>query len=78
MSATKLPTRGRQSVGNERELRCETCGARCTRTPDGVEVGHKYRCPERPTHLPKGGGSGSGSYYRGRDAVDTDAKGWGE
>lgn len=50
-------------IERDNEFRCPVCKARCTRTLDHGEVGHKYRCPRRPNHLPKGGGTGGGSYY---------------
>ena len=38
------------------EFRCDACGARCTRGPDGVEYGHRRNhgrdepaCPRRPS-----------------------------
>lgn len=48
------------------ESRCGTCNARVTQTRSMGEVGHKYKCPERPDRLPNGSGS-SGSYYHGGD-----------
>ena len=65
------------TVTDECESRCETCSARVTTTPEGREVGHKYRCPERDPNLPVGGGASGSSYYDGPDAVDPDAKAWG-
>jgi len=47
------------------EFMCETCGARCTETPQGTELGHQYDCPERPDWLPGGGGCGSASRHGG-------------
>lgn len=50
-------------VEKPNELRCPVCRARCTRTLNRGEVGHKYRCPRRPEELPLGGGGGGGAYY---------------
>lgn len=36
------------------EFRCEDCGARCTETPEGRELGHRPDCPERPAFLSDG------------------------
>ena len=55
-------------VARDHELRCDTCNARCTRGPDGVEYGHRYGCPERPESLPGGAGSGA-SWYHGGESV---------
>ncbi|MFH5800440.1 hypothetical protein [Haladaptatus sp. CMAA 1911] len=62
MSTEKLLASHARSVERENEFRCSICRARCTRTPEGLEVGHRYGCPERPDHLPNGGASG-GAYY---------------
>lgn len=58
----------RHDTTGDREFRCSTCGARCTRGTDGTEYGHKYKCPHRPDSLPTGSG-GSASYYQGGDAA---------
>jgi len=55
-------------VERDHELRCDTCKARCTRGPDGVEYGHRYGCPERSESLPVGAGSGN-SWYNGGEKL---------
>jgi predicted RNA-binding Zn-ribbon protein involved in translation (DUF1610 family) len=67
--STTPATQTRYPVEKDREFRCPTCGARCTRTLNSGEVGHKYRCPRRPDRLPQGGGSGGGSYYEPSEEV---------
>jgi len=52
-------------VTKDSEFKCDTCGARCTETTEGTELGHKYGCPQRPDGLPAGKGGG-GAYYGGR------------
>lgn len=61
----RLAVQSSLPVTGDAEFRCPTCRARCTRTLNHGEVGHKYRCPDRPGHLPTGGGTGGGSYYDG-------------
>jgi hypothetical protein len=56
--ARKLP------ADKPNEFHCPRCGARCTRTLNHGEVGHKIGCPRRPEGLPTSG-IGGGSYYRG-------------
>lgn len=65
------------TVSGPLESRCPVCSARITTTPEGRDVGHKYRCPERDPNLPVGGGVSGGSYYDGPGAVEPDAKEWG-
>ena len=70
IDTTELSGRGGRLVpATPSEFRCDHCRSRCTRGPDGVEYGHKYRCPDRPDHLPTGGGHGSASYYKGGESA---------
>jgi len=60
----KRRRRSAATVTADAEFKCDTRGARCTRTTAGTECGHKYGCPERPDGLPKGR-SGGGAYHEG-------------
>lgn len=56
-------------IRTSREFQCETCGARCTRSPAGdVSYGHRYGCPERPDELPSAAGARGGSKFDGGDS----------
>lgn len=72
-AGSELTNGGRLKTAKPSEDRCHTCKARITRLKsDGLEVGHKYGCPERPDELPDGWGSG-GSYYDGGADDDHEA-----
>jgi len=55
---------GRPRAEKDSEFICDVCGARCTRTVDHGEVGHKYGCPERPDHLPQWRAAGPSTQYQ--------------
>lgn len=57
-------------TSGERESRCKKCGSRVTETTSGWEAGHKYGCPERPSHLGNAGTGGGGSYHQQKEAGD--------
>lgn len=58
---------GTFTTEKDSEFRCETCKARCTRSPvDGTEYGHLIGCPNRPDKFTKSASDGK-RYYRPDD-----------
>ena len=61
---------GSFTVTKDSEFRCETCGARCTRSPNrDLEYGHLIGCPNRPEEFGKSTSDG-GRFYKPDDVED--------
>ncbi|WP_418284764.1 hypothetical protein [Halorubrum sp. DTA46] len=64
---------GSFTVTKDREFRCDTCGARCTRSINGnLEYGHLVGCPERPDQFTTGTADSGYKYTPDDTDADTD------
>ncbi|TKX77661.1 hypothetical protein EXE53_25385 [Halorubrum sp. SD626R] len=60
---------GSFTAEKDSEFFCDTCGARCTRSPNrDLEYGHLIGCPHRPKEFTKGTCDSGYKYHDDADA----------